>query len=80
MKPKALCKEKTRRVLHDYLQLTYIFENYGNQKNCPKKAFPLLLVLTCTMEHLLVLLLKNLSWGLSCRATFSNSSEQTKKM
>ena len=42
MKPISLCKEKTRMVLHDYLQLRYIFENYGNQKNCPKKAFPLL--------------------------------------
>ena len=61
MKPISLCKEKTRTVLHDYLQLRYIFENYGNQKNYPKKAFPLLEVLICTMEHLLVLLLKNLS-------------------
>ena len=26
--------------------------NYGSQKNYPKKAFPLLLVLKCTMEHL----------------------------
>ena len=44
MKPISLCKEKTRMVLHDYLQLRYIFENYGNQKNYPKKAFLLLKV------------------------------------
>ena len=65
MKPISLCKEKTIMVLHDYLQLRYIFENYGNQKNYPKKAFPLLEVLTNTMEDLLMLLLKNLSLDLS---------------
>ena len=58
-KPISLCIEKTRMVLHDYLQLKYIFENYDTQKNYPKKASPLLLILKCTMEHLLVLLLKN---------------------
>ena len=61
MKPISLCKEKTKMVLHDYLQLRYIFENYDNQKNYPKKAFPLLKVLRYTMAHLLVLLLTNLS-------------------
>jgi len=61
MKPISLCKEKTRMVLHDYLQLRYIFENYGNQKNYPKKVFPLLEVLISTMGYLLVLLLKILS-------------------
>ena len=61
MKPISLCKEKTRMVRHDYLQLRYIFENYGNQKNYPKKAFPPLEVPIYTMEHLLVLLLINLS-------------------
>ena len=60
MKPISLCKEKTRLVLHDYLQLRYIFENYGNQKNYPKKAFPLLEVIISTMAHLLELLLKDL--------------------
>ena len=61
MKPISLCKEKTRMGLHDYLQLRVIFENYDNQKNCPKKAFPLLEVLRRPMEDLLFLLLKNLS-------------------
>ena len=75
MKPISLCKEKTRMVLHDYLQQRYIFENYGNQKNYPKKAFLLLSVLKCTMGYLLVLLLKNLSWDLTCKAKFSNPSD-----
>ena len=61
MKLISLCREKTRMVLHDYLPLRYIFGNYGTQRNCPKKAFPLLRVLRDTMEHLLELLLKNLS-------------------
>ena len=52
MKPISLCKEKTKMALHDYLQLRYISENYDTQKNCPKKAFPLLLVLISTMDHL----------------------------